>query len=237
MVVDDRQTFMPPNWEPLAFDRDEEDWTWRLLDRQGRYLRDLEGVESGSLELNVNDEIRGGGSFSWSGPAEEMPVWRDVRVQPVYRARLMDGTRLEWVQGEFLCSSPSTSHQGNVIASASVSLYDRTLLLLRPKLTKMLALPAGTVVVTAIRSLLDSNGISRHAIPDSTKTLRTALAWDIGTSILRVVNDLLLAIGHYGIWADSAGVLRSAPANGAVAVGAAAAMPCCLAIRGATFSA
>ena len=61
LVVDDRRTAMPPRWTPLAGDRVDEFWTWRLLDRQGRFQRER-GRDSEEDVIGGDPRGRRGGS-------------------------------------------------------------------------------------------------------------------------------------------------------------------------------
>lgn len=212
LTLDDRQTPLPAGWEPLTGHRDAEWWTWRLIDRAtGRHLGDLDGVEGGSLSLNVNADTRGTGSLSWSGWLDDMPRWRETRVQPVYSARLMDSSVASWPMGVYLCSSPSTDYSFGGHVQTSVQLYDRTLILRRAKFVNTEGVRAGEPVVPHVRGLISTYNAGPSALEDSGATLRSSIVWDAGTEVLRAVNDLLEAAGMVALWADPDGALRSSP--------------------------
>ena len=212
LIHDDRQVALPAGWEPLTGHRSEESWTWRLINRAGSYVGDLDGVEGGSLNLNVFADTRGTGSLTWSGWLDEMPNWRDVLVQPVYTATLLDGSTVSWPMGVYLCTSPSTGHSFGGLVTVEVALYDQTLRLRRAKLTNTWGVPAGTNVVHQIRALFAEYApIVRHALEDSSETLRNSMVWEPGTPILRVMNDLADAAGMFALWADADGLVRTSP--------------------------
>lgn len=211
LVADDRFTPLPAGWEPLTGHRTDESWTWRLIDRAGRHVGDLDGVGGGNLTLNVNANTRGTGSLTWSGRHADMPNWRDVLVQPIYSATLLDGSTVAWPMGVYLCASPSID-VADRHARAEVSLYDQTLRLRRAKLTNTWGVPAGTNVVHQIRALfVEYAPITRHALEDSSETLRNSMVWEPGTPILRVMNDLADAAGMFALWADADGLIRTSP--------------------------
>lgn len=210
LVLDDRQTPLPAGWEPLTGHRKDESWTWRLLDLRGNYLGDLDRVEGGQLRFNVFADTRGTGSLTWSGWLEEMPDWRQVLVQPVYTATLMDGSSVYWPLGAYMCTSPAIGYDLGGWVSVEVALYDQTLRLRRARLSNTSGVKAGTVVVDHIRSLMATQTpLVRHALEDSGATLRSSMVWDPDTPWLTIMNELLAAAGMVALWADADGFLRS----------------------------
>ena len=212
LIHDDRLTPLPVGWAPLVGHRAAEEWRWQVIDRDtGQVTGRMDGVEGGNLRLNVYADTRGTGSLRWSGPLDDMPTWRNIRVQPVYVATLLDGSSVEWPMGVYLCTSPRTDVQDGW-AEVDVSLFDPTLVLRRAKLSKTSGVNAGTAVVSHVRLILDTQAPSvRHALEDSDATLRSSMVWEPGTPWLRVINDLLDAAGMFALWADADGVLRSSP--------------------------
>lgn len=212
LALDDRRAPLPPGWGPLTGHRYREEWTWRLLDRATRrYLGDLDGVEGGDLTLNVNADTRGTGSLTWSGPLVDQPVWRDVRVQPVYSATLLYGSTITWPMGLYMCSSPSVD-VADRHAQTTLQLYDQTLVLRRARLGRTSGVAAGTNVVDHVRWVAATQAPSvQLALEDSPATLRSSMTWDADTPWLTIFNALLTAAGMVALWADPDGLLRSAP--------------------------
>lgn len=210
LVEDDRRTPLPAGWSPLTGHRTDEGWTWRLMDRSDRFLGLLDGVESGRLDRNVNADIRGAGSLSWSGLPGEQPDWSTTRVQPVYHATLADGVLVEWPMGVYLCTSPGDEY-GDGFVSTDVRLYDKTLILRKGGTTNAYGVGAGRNIVQRVRELLDRHYGGRHAIEDSVAVTRSPMTWEPGTPWLTVLNDLLDAAGYFALAADGGGVLRSGP--------------------------
>lgn len=203
-------------WDPLTWHRTDEAWTWQLVDRAtGRHVGELDGVEDGQLTFNVNAQTRGTGSLTWSGWLDDMPDWRNTRVQPTYTTTLAGGARITWPMGVYMCASPSITATSTIpgafgLVEARVSLYDLTLPLRRAKLSNYSGVNAGRNVVDHVRLLLDTQAPSvQHAIEDNDAVLRSPMTWDPDTPWLTVINALLDAAGMFGLWADEMGRLRS----------------------------
>lgn len=193
---------------PLASFRDDEEWVWEILDLDDNYIGTLDGVSTGKVTLNVNSTIRGGGSLSWAGTT--LPSWSDIRLRPRYTATLVDGTKLDWPRGVFLPSSSPVKWSGD-LASVDVELFDKLLVLEEDQIDSTFSLAAGTLVTTAIRSIIEGAGETRHAIEPSAETLAVDMSWPIGTKKLTIVNDLLSAINYFSLWADELGMYRGTP--------------------------
>lgn len=182
------------------------------MSRQGSVLGELVGVTDGRVDINGNAPMRGSGSLTWVGTVDSQPDWEQVQVQPVYRARTRAGT-ITWPLGVFIPAVPAVEYNGNLV-TLNVELYDRSLLLTNTTVSQTYSVPAGTVVTTLVRTLLTNivGGVGALvSVVDSTDTLRTAMTWDVGTTILRIVNDLLGAINYFSVWADGRGVYRAEP--------------------------
>ena len=193
---------------PLIWHRHNEDWVWHVLDLNDNFVEEMSGVTGGSLKMDVAKEIRTGGSLNWTGAVK--PDWLRMRVQPIYKATLIDGTEVEWRRGVYIPAAPKVTWTGDK-AVVTVELYDKLLVLSEDKVDHTYSLAAGTVVTTALRTLIESAGETKHAIVDSTETLATSMVWPIGTTKLRIANDLLAAINYFSLWCDSAGFYRGEP--------------------------
>lgn len=192
----------------LANHRFDEEWTWDVLDINDNLVERFDGVTGGSIKKNVNATIRSGGSLSWSGTV--IPDWLSMRLRPTYRATLVDGTRVEWAFGVFIPAAGKAGWRGSK-AHVPVELYDKLLVLDEDKVDATFSLPAGSVIVTEIRSLIEGAGEEKHAISDSAATLTNAMTWTVGTTKLKIINDLLNTINYFSLWCDDAGFYRGDP--------------------------
>jgi hypothetical protein len=192
----------------LRTHRSQERWDWELLDNQDNFMGSFSGVTAGSLKANIAAPIRSGGSLTWKG--KEEPDWISMRVRPVYHARRIDGTIIEWPYGVYIPSTPVPTWNG-LYLSADVELYDKTLVLKEDAVDATFVLPAGTVVTTAIRDIILGTGETKQSIVDSTATLVNAMTWPTGTPKLTIVNELLDTINYFSLFCDDAGWYRAEP--------------------------
>lgn len=149
-------------------------------------LGDLEGVESCSVEENIESTLKASGSLSVKG-AWERGLDEMVRV---YSTSTAPGCEPVTVcHGTFVVSVPDSSYTCGG-SSTEADLYSVLKVLQDSLLTDSLAMPAGTATVAFAASLVGRAGL--HAVADpSAHRVASAHAWDIGTSLLDVVNDCL----------------------------------------------
>lgn len=231
LVPDGRTRTLPT--KVLASHR-EPRWEWRVLNRRGQMIDVLGnaeldedrnliryGVTGGSLEMSTapNVTTRGSGEVQWAGQVADMPAWDKIRLQPVYHATFPNGETVEWPFGVYLPAVPRVRYS-DTHASASVALYDKTLILRNDALGDDLALPAGAdpvanafdQVVGALNPMFTPwEQAEKPIFEETAERLRTPMFWQIGTSVLRMVNDALGAAGWFGVWADGNGTIRSSP--------------------------
>jgi hypothetical protein len=213
--------YAPPGVNPLYQGRRERIRV-DLLDENDRLRGTLTGVAvGGTVELNVNRVIRGGGNITlmadyqpepWPLPTGSTTLhmedidWFKDRVRIWWD---VEGAA-SWALGTFLISVPSTQHSDGWY-SRPVELLDKLAVLDQDSVSGSYSLPAGTVVTTAVRDLILSAGETRMAITESDATLGSGLMWEAGTTKLRIINDLLSSINYFSLWADGTGRYQAAP--------------------------
>lgn len=208
-------TFSPPQLvssstpDPLTGSRTER-WSWTLLDLNDAPIGTLDGVESAQLTYSIFNTVRSGGTMQWGSGGAAEPVWTQVRVQPVYTATFPDGSSQSWPLGVFIPGTP-TANWSDTGHKRSVQLYDKLLILDGDHFEESYSLAAGTVVTTAIRTIISDAGETNVAVTDSTATLLTGMAWPADTSRLQVINDLLDSINYFSLWCDGNGAYRADP--------------------------
>lgn len=93
-----------------------------------------------------------------------------------------------------------------------VEAYDRCWRVYSNRTETILHLSAGASYLTEIRKLLTACGIALVIATPSDATLQTDREdWDVGTSYLTIVNDLLAEINYNSLWFDASGVARLEP--------------------------
>jgi hypothetical protein len=127
---------------------------------------------------------------------------------------LSDGT--EWPQGTFRWADVSrpvvSSKDGFVLIGGICSLVDQ-LMIVDQQLDRSVSYPPGTNITTAIAGLLAELPITFNVLSSSAviSPEAEAIAWNIGTSRLKVVNDLASMIGYHDLYFDNLGVGQLAP--------------------------
>lgn len=184
------------------------EYRWDLLNLSDATVGTLEGVEGARLEWSVAREIRGSGALQWAGLT--IPDWTQVRLQPWVTITDPAGATQTWPLGVYIPTTPSVAWT-STSATAGVDLYDKLQILVDAKASASYALPQGTIIADAVRTLILGTGESRMVVADSSATLRSPMMWDPGTTVLRIVNDLLAAANFFSVWVDGWGYYRADP--------------------------
>ncbi len=85
---------------------------------------------------------------------------------------------------------------------------DVSYLLVKPKTQVTYEIAAGANYITEIRTILTAQGVN-HALPASVDTTPIGFTWAPGTTWSKIVNELLIGINHFEIFADPEGTMRS----------------------------
>lgn len=104
------------------------------------------------------------------------------------------------------------SEDGTELISYSVEAYDRCWQVKDNKTETMQYFEAGTNYITAIEQLLTSAGIALvSATPTSATLTEDREDWNIGTSYLDIINQLLSEINYNQLWFNAEGLAVLAP--------------------------
>lgn len=96
----------------------------------------------------------------------------------------------------------------------SIEAYDRSWRVRDTATETILSLAAGTNYLTAIKTLLAGCGIALIVETPTTATLTERREdWDVGTSYLKIVNELLSEINYNPLWFDASGAAILEPAS------------------------
>lgn len=172
-----------------------------VLDADDNLVRTLTGVLSGRAEANLDAPIRGGLTLTLAEPVE----WLRQRLRPMTRVN-----GVEWPLGVYLPQSPKAEYDDDGI-TWRVSCLDKTVVLHEHETDRTYSVAPGSVVTDVVRSLILLAGEDRISLTDSPKTTTALLAWTPGTSLLRIINDLLASINYGAIWCDRSGQYRVEP--------------------------
>lgn len=179
-----------------------EDYRFDLLNQNGMKLGTLDGIAPGGrLTGNLNARIRWSGTLTYTGliPNEH---WYRYRIRPVLTVN-----SVSIPLGTYVVRAGQTQYlpEGKTV---ELDLYDATLLPAQDAISDTISLPAKTRIgQTVIRLLADTGARGTVIGPDET-TIATPMVWQAGTSMLRVINDLLAAGGYRALWTDFTGAYR-----------------------------
>ena len=170
-----------------------------VMDEVAMYSRALSGTE-------IREHYQAG-----SGDLAEIDFYRD-RIKPYVAIKMdsngTDGTPwAEYAQGVFLLEAPGrASDEASIFRD--VDGFDQTLILKDNKTTARYTVAASTNYITAVNTALQAAGLTttNYQLTPTASTLPGAMDWPIGTSYLRIVNDLLAAINYRSIRFDANGV-------------------------------
>lgn len=95
-----------------------------------------------------------------------------------------------------------------------IEAYDRCWLVRDCYTDGIYSIPAGTPYLTAVEALLTAAGVQTVlATPSAATISETREDWDIGTSYLTIVNDLLGEINYNPLWFNQLGIAILEPAS------------------------
>lgn len=175
-----------------------------ILNPDESFVARLDGVTDGKLDWIANALVKGGGDLTVTDVNQPIN-WLSSRIRPVMAIEGLPEQPL----GIFLAAeAPDSWDNGRTWA---VKLLDKTTILDQDIITATYSVAAGTVVTTEIVAILTGAGITNYAITPSAATLAGALVWKPNTSKLRIVNDLLAAIGYFSLYANFNGQLIGEP--------------------------
>ena len=187
------------------------DLRFKLL-RKGAEYGELYALESGTPVLRMNDS--GDIKTSLSGEFVTAPDanWLTDEIKPIL---VVDGE--DHPLGVFL---PATvkSVEDETTKSVRIEAYDRCWLLRDCRTEGFFYIARGTNYLTPIKQLLSRAGVALCIETPTSLTLATDREdWEIGTSYLSIINQLLSEINYKPLWFDSEGYAILEPYRAPVA--------------------
>lgn len=173
--------------------------------RDGAVWGQLRCAEAPRVDMNADAAITR--SLTLTCAYDPGVQWLSDAVRPVL---LLDGEA--YSMGVFYPAScrESVSETGEQLVR--IDAYDRAYLLSRSRTETRLHFDAGDRYLAAVDSLLLDAGIAlRRAEPSDAVLATDREDWDIGTSRLDIVNQLLSEINYAPIWFDQDGWARIEP--------------------------
>lgn len=194
------------------------DYRFEMLNPAEGLIGELGSVQpEGEARWDYNAAIKGGGSITVQDIGAPID-WLNTRIRPVMT---LEGggvaeDRIEVSCGVFLPAAPVETWTASG-RSWRVELLDKNCILDQDIAADSsgnpitYSLPAGSNIVAAVKSLIEGCGEAAPAIEPGGKTLRRDVAWDMGTTRLKIINDLLDMANYFSLWCDGAGQYRATP--------------------------
>lgn len=170
--------------------------------RNGADYCELHAVEGAEPKILMDDSsaIKTKLSGSFLIPGEDVN-WLTDEIRPVM---IIDG--VEHHLGVFLPANVSET-ETDTARRVSIDSYDRGWIVQDHRTEHALYFPAGMNYLTAVGSVLTECGITLISSVPTDETLAEDRAdWDIGTSSLEIVNQLLSEINYEELWFDADGM-------------------------------
>ena len=192
------------------------DYRIELLNTEDVKIGDLLSVRGGSVDWDWNAEIQSGGSLDVVDIRQDID-WLNTRIKITVLlegAGVFDSGANPVPLGVFIPAVPKESWNATG-RYWDVELLDKCSLLKSDIVTEAgvpytFSLAAGTNAITVVKMLIEDAGESSQAIEnDPSATLSKPWTWDLGTDRLKIVNDLLRAVGYRSIFTDGNGFFRA----------------------------
>lgn len=182
---------------------------YELLSKEDVKLGELQ-AQPGRVALNSLAEIKRTAVFQITEGEGQDIDWLSDRIRPVFCLTMPDGGMIEWPLGVFILSSPIRKDENKQV-KRSIEAYDSSLILKEDKFTDRYTIAAGTKYTEAIIDILNAAGIWKINIIDHPGTLATDREFEIGTTKLTAINELLAAINYTSLWVDENGYFIAQP--------------------------
>lgn len=146
--------------------------------------------------------------------------WLNVRLRPSLRIARMGGRDdplgTEVPLGVFLCAAPpehweATGLRREIELVDKLSILDQDIASGSTSQITAYTAAAGANIIDLVTALITETGEACPAIVPSTATVAAARVWDIGTTRLKIINDLLDAAAYFSLWCDGRGQYRAEP--------------------------
>ena len=167
--------------------------------RNGVVLTSLEATGAPSLRMESSGEIKRAlsGTFRKNAIVNYLSDW----IRPYI---IINGVRSNLAL--VLATTAKEVSEGGE-DKVEIEAYDRSILLKQNGIESRPHLPSGMKYLDAIKELLTQNGITEFYCDQSDFVLQTDREdWEVGTSHLDIINELLSEINYNTIWFDSDGI-------------------------------
>lgn len=174
-----------------------------FLSNSEQYIRSVSSC-SGTVSYNSEAEIMGTLQIQFSrNEVPELDKHVDMRVIPKMSVWSPKGW-LPYQLGIYIMTTP-TKNKDNSVITVDATCYDYGVVLQQDCVTDRYFVAAGTNYISAVRSLLTSAGIYKINISNVDAAIGEDIEYEIGTSKLTIINELLAAVNYTPIHFDNTG--------------------------------
>jgi len=179
-----------------------------------RLIGTLDGVSEGQLGWNLYQQVKGGGSAQVIDLETAAPGMLRIGDLPLESLRLRPVCKVSGLLDQPLGTYLVTSAKEQWDATGrtwSLELLDRCTVPAQDKVDQTYAVAAGTGILQEVKNLLLSSGETISIDESNTLATSTGMVWEVGTSKLNIINDLLNVADYNALWMDGYGNLRATP--------------------------
>ena len=173
---------------------------YHVLNFEDAKIGEFTSLNTGNITFNSLAQIKRRATFTFKENELNDIDWLNNKVQPFFMLKIGNEWK-EYPLGVFLISSP-TRKEKNSFTYRDVEAYDPSLILLEDKFDTRYFIKQGTNYIEAITKILNDAGIWKVDITKHLGTLKVDKEFEIGTSKLDAVNELLKDINYTSIWVD-----------------------------------
>lgn len=177
-------------------------YKYELLDKNNTHKKWLYTVSNASIQYASLTQLKASARLSLLDDVDIDFLSDRVRIYMVLNG-------VQALLGTFLLCSPTKKISSIGTATRDVEAYSTLQILLDDKLETRLQVVAGTNVVNECIRLIGSSGL--YDITASDKTLLSDKVYEIGTSKIEVINELLGIINYTGLYVDREGTFIARP--------------------------
>lgn len=178
----------------------------------------LDGVlPSGSVDWTYNASIKGAGKISVVDTGQVVD-WLNARIRPVAIIETEDGQVSEFSCGVFVPSTPvekwtSEGRTWDVELLDKNSILDQDVPADSSGRPRTVSFQPGWNVLAAVKGVIQWAGELSPAIDYLSPSVYTTspMTWDVGTTYLKIINDLLESGNFFSLWVDNEGQYRTTP--------------------------
>lgn len=179
-------------------------YRYELLDKNDMYQRELTTVLECTINYDAESDLKVSANINMGDDADVDYANDRIRVVCIVQC---GGERREYPLWTFLLSSPARESDGTV-AERDIEAYSKLQIYTDDKVESRHIVTRGTNIVNEVIRLL---GGKTYRIPDSALTLVTDREWEIGTSKLEIINDLLETINYTSLRVTADGYFETEP--------------------------